>query len=408
MVTFAAPERGDIARNLVDEFRFDSLEQMRSAGLERSELPTQPWSGWFWPLKEGGLANRYADSRFPTDAPWETISNHLLSSIGRTPLNQLSPSEKYDLLLGDSNFTLTRTMIKNATNEARNGTIEFWIGYCTGWANAAMMMPRPRHSVVLTARGTKTQIEFRPDDIKALGALLWSTGSFPARTSGNLCRENPVQRDPITDRPLNPLCRDTNPATFHLAMVNQIGVGKRSLLIDSDPAHQVWNQPVQSYAYRYFNPITNREEPLERAKIPIGEFRNDRFAAFRTHETRYVVGVEMSLTFIYEKRPVAQSIDAPETDEKRFPIYRYDLELNSSGRIIGGEWHSRLHPDLLWVAERDSFPETMADALLRGSPSAWSPNMPIPADWARAAIEASKYAQPLGRIVAHLFNWSSR
>ena len=30
--------------------------------------------------------------------------------------------------------------------------------------------------------------------------------------------------------------------------------------------------------------------------------------------------------------------------------YLYTLELDSTGKIIGGEWHQNAHPDFLWLA----------------------------------------------------------
>ncbi|MGK5082606.1 hypothetical protein WDW37_04810 [Bdellovibrionota bacterium FG-1] len=406
---FSAFEPNDVARNLVDEFKYDTLQQMRTAGLEQAQVPAQPWSGWYWPLNEGGLAYRYADLAFPkgTNVNWATVSNYLLSTLGVGPVKDLSPMEKYDFLLGDGNFTLTRAMIKTADDHQSGGNVEAWMGYCTGWANASMMMPRPMHSVYVTAANGKTQIEFRPSDIKALGALLWANGSSPARVVGTVCQENPVRRDPTTGRALDPACRDTNPATFHLSMVNQIGVSRRSFLIDSDSGYQVWNQPVSSYSYTYFNPATGKLAPLEAASVRLSDLANDPFKGVRASGAKFVVGVETQLTFIYETRPNVQQTDSPETDEKRVPVYKYDLELDDAGQIIGGEWYSRLHPDVLWVALPGSHPATSGDALVHPGDQ-WRPRQPLPTSWRTAARASGQYLQPLGLIVDKLFEWASQ
>lgn len=403
---FSAPEPNDIARNLVDEFKYDTLEQMKVAGLEQSQVSAQPWSGWYWPLNEGGLAYRYADITFPRGANWPTVSSYLLSTIGFGPVNRLSPAEKYDLLLGDGNFTMTRMMIQIAEDHKVGGNVDAWMGYCTGWANAAMMMPRPAHSVIVTAADGKTRIDFRPSDIKALGALLWANGGSPARVVGGLCQESPVRRDPVTGRAIDPACRDTNPATFHLSIVNQIGVSHRSFLIDSDSGYQIWNQPVSNYSYSYFNPATGKAAPLEEASVALSDFPNDVFKGFRAPGTKYVVGVETQLTFIYETRPSALPTDSPETDDKRVPVYRYDLELDASGKIIGGEWYSRLHPDLLWVAPPGSDPATRGDSFVHPGEH-WDPEQPLPSSWLTAAASSEQYVQPLGVIVEKLFEWAS-
>lgn len=405
---FSAPDLVNRVENLVDVLSYTRLDEIHAAQLENAELPIRPWSGWFFPLNEGGLAYRYADPNFPTGRPWEEIRNYILDTLGKGPVNDLSPAEKYDLLLGDFQFTLTKKMLQIASNHAVGGVIEGWMGYCTGWANAAMMFSRPLHSVVVLARDGQTQIEFRPSDIKALGALLWANGSFPTRLVGSLCQESPIQRDPKNDRALNPACRDSNPATWHLAVVNQIGVAHRSFVLDSDPGFQVWNQPVASYSYTYFNPMTGKSTSFEKAQVKLSEWSQDPFHEVRASEAGSVVGVEMHLNFVYEKRPDTKSEDSPDTDPIRTPIYRYDLELDQSGKVVGGEWWSRIHPDVLWVAPPGVFPKTMGDAHLQGDLSRWSIDRILPDSWVQAALVAEIYAQPLGQIVEKLFTWSKR
>ena len=402
----AAPETNDLARHLADELKYDNLAKMRTAGLERAQLHQQPWSGWYWPLNEGGLAFRYGDPGFPSGADWPTISNYLLKNIGKGPASVFSPAEKYDLLLGDKNFTLTRSMIRTAGDHAVGGAIEAWLGFCTGWANASMMLPRPVRSVIVTARDGKTKIEFLPSDIKALGALLWANGFAPARVVGNVCGESPVRRDPVSGRALDIACRDTNPATFHLSMTNQVGFKGRSMLIDSDSGYQIWNQPVTSYSYSYFDPETGLPASFEDAVTPLKAFKTDPFKGLRAPGAKYVVGVETHLTFVYETRPNLSETDSPAADELRYPIYKYDLELDSAGRIIGGEWRTRLHPDVLWVAVPGSRPATKGDSLVNPA-DRWDPEKMLPASWAAAAKESESYDQPLGVIVDTLFAWAS-
>jgi hypothetical protein len=409
----APPGSDDLARNLVDRLEFQTLGAMRAAGLEKAELRDRPWSGWYWPLNEGGLAARYADPELPTGASWPALSAYLWSVVGRGPVERLSPAEKYDLLLGDPGFGLTRAMLRQSDDSAIDGKIEAWLGYCTGWANAAMLLPRPVRSVTVLAADGNTRIELRPSDIKALGSLLWANASYPARLVGNLCVESPVRRDPVTGRPLDPRCRDTNPATFHLVLVNQIGAAGKSFLIDSDSGYQVWNQPVSSYRYAYFNPATGAPGTLEDSLVAVGGREaeeqgrwSDPWAAFRAPGTRYLIGVETHLTFIYEKRPSLASIDDPASDEQRFPIYRYDLEIAADGKILGGEWHSRLHPDLLWFVPSGARPKTLGDKLVVPT-ERWSPGGTLPPSWIAAANSSKRAAQPLTVLVEKLFEWSA-
>lgn len=393
---------------IVDPLRYVTLEEMRAAGLEKSELSNPPWSGWYFPLNEGGLAYRYADPNYPQTGVWNIFEAYILKNLGQGPVPILSPSEKYDLLLGDSQFTLTRKMVETASTHQNNGTIEGWMGYCTGWANAAMMLPRPTHSVKVLSRDGRSVILFRPSDIKALGALLWANGSFATRLVGTQCQESPVKRDPQNDRAFDLSCRDVHPATWHLVVVNQLGANHRSFLIDSDPGIQIWNQPVSSYSYTYFHPESGKVGTLEQSKISLKDFKNDLFSKYRASQTRYVVGVEMTLTFIYEKRPDLLDTDSRDTDVIRTPIYKYDLELDASGKIIGGEWWSRIYPDVLWVSMPGTVPSTVGDTQLQGDTSVWLIDQAPPEAWVRAAIRGEVYAQPLARIVNQLFTWSNR
>ena len=410
---FEAPNPGDFARHLVDEMAWESLLEMDRRGLQKKEVPQSPWSGWYWPLRNAGIAYRYRDPKFPLNAPWSQVRKYLTSTLGKTPMALLSPAEKYDLLMNDSNFTLTRAMLAWGDRVAVQDRIEEWNGFCTGWANSAMMMPRPTQSVSVLAADGRTLIAFLPDDLKALAALLWSTGAYAFRSSGTLCGENPVARDPTTGRALNPACRDTNPGTFHLALVNQIGHGQRSLLIDSDPGYEVWNQPLRSYTYTYFHPKTLQPGDYASSLIRRTEWEDDPLKASRANGTHAIIGIKMSVTFIYEKEPNAlgrRDAEPKETtgDEIRTPEYSYELELSSQNRILGGEWKTSLHPDLLWVAQKDSFPITRGDRLINEAhPQVqWTTGTALPREWRESSLESARLAQPLGRIVARLFDWA--
>jgi hypothetical protein len=407
-VVLSAPGPGDQASQIADAIRVTTLERMRLAGLEKATLTEKPWSGWFFPLNEGGLAARYADPHYPKEgSSWDSIRKYLLENLGKGPIDQLSPLEKYDLLLGDPNFSMTRKMIRIISSHAgNNGEIEPWKGYCTGWAAASMMMPRPSHEVtVLSADGT-TRIRFLPSDLKALAALLWSTGVFPTRYVGSLCQQSPIERDPKNDRPLDPNCRDTSPATWHLAITNQVGLADRSLLFDSDPGFQIWNQPVAAYHYRTFHPVTGAFASIEESRVELSSLAGDKFAGLRAPGTRWIIGIEMELEFVFEKRADAESVDNPATDQFRKPIYRYDLELDAAGNIIGGEWWTRLHPDVIWTPLQRTTPSTVGDQALRSDSSSWASDAPPPATWVEAAKASFTTFQPLGRIINQLFQWA--
>ncbi len=404
---FSAPEQGSLAQHLADNFQFETLEQMEANSLRQATVREAPWSGWYWPFSEGALASRYADPLYPRKEPWSKIASYLNSTLGAIRIDELSPAEKYDLLMGDPNFTLTRAMIKNASHQVRGGQIEPWIGYCTGTAAASVSLPRPNRSVTLIAADGINHIEFRPDDVKALGSLLWSTGVFPFKTAGRACNEEPVRLDPVSGRAIDTNCREVNPATFHLTVVNQIGLNGRAPLMDADYGYEVWNHAIRSYSFEYFNPITNAVSELDQAKVRVADFPNDKLASFRAPGTAAIVGIEMKVEFVYVREPEPVGTDAPERDLVRSPVYRYDLELDASGRILGGEWHSRHRPDVLWLPGKGPLPDTAGDKLLDRDAPDWQLDQPIPPAWSAASVVGAKRSQPLNRVVRRLFTLAS-
>ena len=122
-----------------------TLEQKAPA---QSSLDIQPWSDTYWPLYSGAAAWRYADDdlwAYNWKDYWDfSFVTKPVSSYVGSERDNLSPSEKYDLLMGDSSFSLTQ----NAWNSGkyyydRYGNVQRWMGLCHGWAPAAYMLPRP-------------------------------------------------------------------------------------------------------------------------------------------------------------------------------------------------------------------------------------------------------------------------
>jgi hypothetical protein len=316
------------------------------------------------------------------------------------PVNQLSPAEKYDLLVGDMSFGLTQAMWSEGdkARDMMTGQVEPWMGICHGWAAAAYMFPRPRHAVDVVAADGQT-IRFYPDDIKALASLLWANAPPSLRFVGTRCDVRDPQRD-ANGRILPESCFDTNPGTFHLAIVNQIGVDRRAFIMDATYDYEVWNQPVYGYEYRYFNPATRRAaDSLSEATVQRSSMANDIFAPYRSPDCVYLVGIAMRTSYMMETYPDQSTSDGPNNDVRHTVDYHYDLELDGSGRIIGGEWYQTAHPDFLWTAAPGARAATAADARLR---EIWRAGLPVPASYSAAAMRASPSGLPLARVVEHL------
>ena len=121
--TRAAFQSDDLAQNVVDTFTYSQLEDMESAGLTSASLAESPWSDDYWAMYSGILGKRYGDPEFPvvkdpSNKDWKQQFDYVQASPASTILasnddqkiDQLSPSEKYDALIGDSDGNLTRIM----------------------------------------------------------------------------------------------------------------------------------------------------------------------------------------------------------------------------------------------------------------------------------------------------------
>ncbi|WLQ12079.1 pre-peptidase C-terminal domain-containing protein [Hahella aquimaris] len=349
----------DNAARLVDngDQLIGNVHAMDNSNLTNASLDIQPWSDDYWALYKGALGIRYADPKLNDSWPSNWYDHWIFATSTHKPqeyidageIDNLSPSEKYDLLVGDSNFTLTQKMWESGKGYwDRYGSVEAWMGLCHGWAPAAYMLPRPSNSITVKSPEGK-DIKFFPSDIKALGTLLWAEASPGVRFIGGRCNSKDPGKDE-NGRILDQACFDSNPGSWHKAVVNQIGVSKRSFVIDATFDYEVWNQPVLKYEYTYFNPQTGASyNTAQEAIIAMSDYTQDKFSKYRAQEAKQVVGVQMKLTYIVETSPTHRDKDYPSYDRAYTVRYVYDLELDSNGDIIGGEWYNNRHPDFLWT-----------------------------------------------------------
>ena len=110
-----------------------NINDIQSLKLEKAQTQFQPWTGSYWPDLNGGITNHYrihgkggakvnfglrygvGKARFASDH--QAVLDHVSANPNETDwtntrMNQhLSPSEKYDLLLGDMNFTFTQAIM---------------------------------------------------------------------------------------------------------------------------------------------------------------------------------------------------------------------------------------------------------------------------------------------------------
>ena len=403
----SAPGDHDSAYDFLKTVHYETLEEIDRNKLTSARLVESPWSDHYWPIYAGILSYRYSDPHYPESYNWKVNADYLYNNLGQGGDLDLSPAEKYDYLVGDKNFTLTKAMLDQGKPYFdRYGKVESWMGICHGWAPASYSLKRPRKEIkVSTPEGRF--ITFYPSDIKGLASLLWANARVPARFIGGRCEE----KDPPVDgrnRPIDQTCLDNNPATWHLVVVNQIGDIGRSFVMDKTFSYEVWNQPVYGYEYGYFNPKTKKDvNTLKEAKVKLSDFPNDPRRAVRAENARSVVGITMQVTYSVESMPEARPYDSEQFDSHRTDTYVYDLELDEHDRIIGGEWYSEEHPDFIWAPFENSRALSPGDEALSRSSEKWIQDQSIPRSWQSVAINSSRYSLPLALIVEELIRLSN-
>jgi hypothetical protein len=175
--------------------------------------------------------------------------------------------------------------------------------------------------------------------------------------------------------------------------------------LDATYDYEVWNQPMYGYQYSYFNPQRNRPAAsLREATVSRQAFTNDRFRRYRSAQTAAVVGIAMRASYIVETAPTHADTDDSTKDRIHSVDYLYDLELDASGRILGGEWRQNVHPDFLWTPPPQARAVTAADQFATGT---WSVSQAVPQPWRQAARRGSRFGAPLAKVVERLIQAAS-
>lgn len=349
--------------NFLDLVRaFDNLDElvtnvysMEEKSLSSGKLTQTLWSSHSLPLYKGGSANRFNNEEFNRLGSWtqryksyqeNTVDSFLL----KNKANELSPIEKYELIIGGQDYSLTASEWEQGKDSIDlNGVIPSWVGACHGTAPSSISHKRPAKSVTVRAADSRNSVIFYPSDIKALLAYAWATNGGPSGVMGSRCN--------TFKRTANKGCRDTNPGSFHLALTNLIGIHKKPLIIDTDSGPQVWNRPVISYSFTYFNPqFRNYTRKLSNAIIESAKYTNDPYKNQRAKGTKKILGVRSELEVIDDTEPSTLQCDSAINDKKFKIVYTYDLELDQNGKILGGMWHQPSFPDFVWVVSDKVIP----------------------------------------------------
>jgi hypothetical protein len=225
--------------------------------------------------------------------------------------------------------------------------IPTWFGICHGWAIYALREPQAREPVTRTAPDGAT-ITFYASDLEALMSLLYTR--INSKFLSSRCDRGTGPGDTIvTDnggRITHAECRDMNPGSWHVLATNMLGLRRTGFVLDQTMNFEVWNQP--SWRYQIVNAQggqlreVSRREALALLGQPDGAYGYNPSAKKFFH-------VEMDFTFVVESEPGRTPRDA--ADYAVTKRYKYILETDDNGKILGGEWVGTSredHPDFAW------------------------------------------------------------
>jgi hypothetical protein len=297
------------------ERRFDALPMQGSTR-------TVPWTDTYWPKFKGGITYRWQ-----TDDPHTYLLHGLarLRSMSRLEIARLSPSEKYDIYVG--NYTYPLTIREKARNHPNTPS---WQGYCHGWAPASVNYPEPRPITLTNSDGIV--IDFGASDVKALLTLFQGEVIQASRyTNSQLPYRKPVltvgsptnRNDPLLSE-----VADTNPGAFHLVLANRLGLRRQAFLIDATTIGEIWNHPVHAFESQ----VLSRGTP--------------RPGASRGAVLQLLVSSEV--TYTTEIAPTWQRVTGTSRHKDVVKVYTYLLDLNARGQILGGVWMARRPDGSFW------------------------------------------------------------
>lgn len=313
----------------------------------RGRLDARPWSDHYWATYQGGISYRWSKK----GTKFETMAYKLLKKeeLSKVDIASLSPSEKYDLFMGDYNFSLTK-MEKDRTEVMTKNAIPLWWGLCHDWAPATMIYNAPGPITVKNPDGI--EIPFYASDIKAL--LVYNLELQADVTKNYFMGSRCEMRLPgllagltngriNTDKFLQLVgkeeCADMDPGAVHLALATSIGLRKIGIVMDKTKSSQIWNQPI--YAY---------DSKVLKSRIPKREEKElDPFLKIAK-----ILTIETNLVYVKEIQPNKDGKNLPK-DSLKDLTYKYDLFLNKEGNIIGGKWLSSERPDFFWRIDDPGF-----------------------------------------------------
>jgi len=172
------------------------LKQIQEETALRGYLAEKPWADTYWPLNKKGVSDRWNGSNnFET---FEAQRDDAIAALGGETYEstwKLSPAEKYDILVGDTSYALTKDGWDVFDSYKDYEYSWSWMGHCHGWAPAAYLEQTPKASVMATIDGK--QMLFTEGDIRGLLTKAHATNNTTGGTRflGTRCNARTIIKD---------------------------------------------------------------------------------------------------------------------------------------------------------------------------------------------------------------------
>jgi hypothetical protein len=230
----------DALKTLETKYKMKFEKKERLIYIAQQQVTHIPWPGYFWAIQNDGFNFRYKSKmvgfRGDVSSPVEKYAKEF-------GVNSKSLADKVSLKTGLDHQLNTKSSAVCFNDgdcksiwttpsfcEFRNGRnwgvcTQTWCGYCTEWSAATILFPKePRRQV----QGKKALFSIM--DQKALLTLILTGKSVNKLVwIGSKCIEpSPWNNLDQYGRMKTPACRDINPGSFHIMLMNIVGRKKQS------------------------------------------------------------------------------------------------------------------------------------------------------------------------------------
>lgn len=312
-----------------------------------------PWEGSYWPNRAASIAYRHEGKGFLSfyfsmlkgvKLNLKSLKRKVkrnsekFSLLTSEEISKLSAAEKYDLLLGDSNFSFTKNIFdKVEENHERWKGTTWWTGICHGWAPASIKYKTPLVDKTYT-NSFGQKITFSTEDLKGLASFFVASSTADKKPIffGNRCN----QKKPSQDRDdhnvlelanytrVSDECLDISAANFHNILINKIGIQKKSFIVDVD-----YNAPVNNH--------------------PIAGYKMEILSSSATK-----VKLHTKVYYVDWTKPGESKMSLDVDDRFLVKNYYYTLFLDQASNIESSQWNNTKSdvwaPDFMWFYPEDT------------------------------------------------------